>query len=127
MSNSSDAPSLRESPAPQPVMSHVLRYLCPFCRRGRSTAQAARAHIARCWKNPAAQSCKTCAAYQPAELGHYATGYPGCPEGCDGGHSLADGLLVGCSDWEPRSTGNRKDGSSPKNTESAQPQGDGDV
>lgn len=111
----SDAPSLRESEGPRPIQVPVWRYLCPFCRRGRSTAKAASAHIARCFKNPEARACKTCAAYQPPESGDYETNYPGCPEGCDGGRDISEGLLIGCPIWEPLPTGNRKDGSSPQN------------
>lgn len=88
--------------ATQPIQVPVWRYLCPFCRRGRSTAKAASAHIARCYKNPAARACKTCHAYQPEEQGDYATGYPGCAEGCHAGRDLRTGLLIGCSDWGPR-------------------------
>lgn len=75
------------------------RYQCPHCRATRAKSQAAERHIARCFKNPRAKSCKTCALFQPAENGDYDTGYPGCDESCDLGLSLASGLRVHCKEW----------------------------
>ena len=45
----------------------VRRYVCPHCNRGRSTRKSAVAHMARCWRNPANRSCKTCVWFAPAD------------------------------------------------------------
>lgn len=45
----------------EPVRVQVVRWRCPFCNRSHSGRVRAREHIARCWLNPAARSCKTCA------------------------------------------------------------------
>jgi hypothetical protein len=79
----------------------VTRYRCPHCGRTRSKPGAAAAHVARCFKNPAARSCKTCGAYQPPEPGDD-TGYPGCPEGCDAGEDISQGIKTACPSWEAR-------------------------
>lgn len=42
------------------------RYRCPHCARTWAGRRAAERHIARCWRNPAAQGCKTCARFIPA-------------------------------------------------------------
>lgn len=96
------ADELREAVArAKPIERRVVRYICPFCKRGRSDRSAAWAHVARCFRNPAARSCKTCAAYQPVERSDYNTGYPGCSEGCHAGNDISARLPVGCDDWEP--------------------------
>lgn len=87
-----------------PIERRVIRYVCPFCSRGHSARPSAFAHIARCYRNPAAKSCKTCAAYQPPERADCYTGYPGCNEGCGEGEDLTNGLPVGCASWGPPTT-----------------------
>lgn len=104
------APGLGERWGPGDVLEVrvVRRFICKFCRRGHSKEAAAYAHALRCFRNPAARSCKTCAAYQPVETGDYQTGYPGCPEGCDAGVTWEGGTMpVGCALWEPRMTPSR--------------------
>lgn len=77
---------------------HVIRYVCPFCHRGHSKVSAGERHLSRCWRNPAAHGCKTCASYQPAEKAEYHPyGYPGCAEGCDAGLTVP---RAGCELWE---------------------------
>ena len=86
----------------EPISRHVLRYFCPHCSTSRAHKPAMVAHIARCWRNPAARSCKTCRCYQPPEAPDYHDGYPGCPEGCDGGEDISGGLKTHCTTWEPQ-------------------------
>ena len=83
-----------------PITIQVTRYKCPHCRRTWAKRWAAGMHVLRCFKNPEARSCKTCAAHQLPEPPEFHTGYPGCNEGCDAGHSLKDGLRINCPDWE---------------------------
>lgn len=82
---------------PVPVVIRTTRYLCPSCRRGHSKQAAAVAHIARCWHNPEARACKTCAHYLPAES-EPEVGYSS-PEGCADGVDLAAGLVANCARW----------------------------
>ena len=87
----------------EPIARRVTRYLCPFCRRGRSSRSAAERHIARCYGNPAARSCKTCALWEPSEKSDPLFNYPGCPESCGAGVPLSIGTMpIGCEHWEPR-------------------------
>lgn len=91
-------------PTVEPERIKVTRYRCPFCTRSRSRKQATVEHIARCWHNPAARSCKTCANYRPA-YGPCA-GDPQCncgssDEECTAGVQLPErGLITGCEKWE---------------------------
>jgi predicted alpha/beta-hydrolase family hydrolase len=82
------------------VAIRVTRYACPYCHRSRSKRDAAEAHVARCFRNPAAQGCKTCASYQMAEGGSHLTGYPGCGESCEAALDISAGLRTGCELWE---------------------------
>jgi hypothetical protein len=68
--------------APEPVV--VTRWRCPFCHRSRAHKQATTEHIARCWLNPAARSCKTCANYDFAPGGDF------CPCGCGDGYAVCE-------------------------------------
>lgn len=52
--------------AAEPVALQVVRFLCPFCRRGHGKKSAAVDHIGRCWWNPGIRGCKTCRFYQAA-------------------------------------------------------------
>lgn len=83
-----------------PIQITVTRYVCPFCRRGRSTGKAAVAHIARCWRNPAARACKTCKHYDAGVLAGYED--PPMPEECEAGVDIDDGLIVACESWEAK-------------------------
>jgi len=94
--------------APEAVV--VTRWRCPFCRRSRSHKKAAAEHIARCWLNPAARSCKTCANLSP---GYDACGCePGCnwgspaggvPDSYHAGADISDGeIKTGCLLWQLR-------------------------
>jgi hypothetical protein len=87
---------------PVPVM--VRRFECPFCHRRRSSKAATAEHIARCWMNPAARSCKTCAHYEFYRGGAYCVGTPcNCDpseELCHAGVDLPDSMPVtGCPLW----------------------------
>lgn len=94
-------------PDPEAIM--VKRWLCPFCRRSRSSKSATAEHIARCWLNPAVRSCKTCANLEP---GYDACGCePGCnwgspsggiPDSCAAGVDVPEGPefpVTGCPLW----------------------------
>ncbi len=85
-----------------PIPVRVLRHKCPHCSRTASRPVRVREHMARCWYNPAARGCKTCAHFEQdagdAEIGLVGgescavgvslAGRPACP-GC-GGHGWAD-------------------------------------
>jgi hypothetical protein len=90
----------------EPIPRRVLRHYCPHCGKSRSARTAAVNHIARCFKNPAAKSCRTCACYQPVEQPEYSDygrpSYPGCPEGCDAGVNIEAGPVTNCALWEAR-------------------------
>lgn len=61
----------------------VIRYQCPYCNRSWSKRTPAETHIARCWRNPATRSCKTCVNFCPAEKPHrFDPGYQPEAEGC---------------------------------------------
>jgi hypothetical protein len=79
-----------------PVRVRAVRHQCPFCRRTWSKRPAAEAHIARCWCNPAARSCKTCVHYEPFEPGGCYG--PEVPERCGAGVDISDRLPTGCPD-----------------------------
>lgn len=75
------------------------RYRCPHCRRSYAHQATATKHIARCFRNPAVQSCKTCRFYGLTEDGFE------CDQGVDlsgafcticGADMLPDGS--GCTD-----------------------------
>ena len=79
-----------------PIAFKTIRYRCPHCIRTGSSKARITEHMGRCWQNPAARGCMTCANFQPAEE---ACGCePGCnwggpeggyPESCAAGVSLA--------------------------------------
>lgn len=85
----------------QPIAITVTRHQCPHCRRTRAKKTATEAHIARCWLNPDARGCKTCAHYGPPEEGPYPE-HPGWPEGCGAERDLTNGLHTGCPLWQQR-------------------------
>lgn len=74
----------------EPVKVQVTRWRCPFCGRSHSGRGRAREHMARCWFNPAARSCKTCVQFQPAI--DDCPGTPGC--GCGNDEFCRAGLSV---------------------------------
>ena len=76
-----------------PIAVKVTRYQCPHCRMTRANKNAAARHIARCFKNPAARGCKTCAAFSPAD------GID-CRELCDEGQDIKSGIKMHCPLWE---------------------------
>ena len=90
--------------APEPVT--VKRWACPFCHRSRSAKAATVAHIARCWRNPAVRSCKTCAHYEydpggdPCEPGRPCSCNAGSEE-CAAGVDLTSGPVprTDCPLW----------------------------
>lgn len=82
-----------------PIPVVVTRFQCPHCRITRAKKSAMAAHIARCWRNPAAKSCKTCALFQPFEEGPY-DGHPGFAAGCGVGWPIDHRLKADCRDWQ---------------------------
>jgi hypothetical protein len=84
-----------------PIPVVVTRHQCPYCRRTWSKSAAATAHIARCWHNPAARSCKTCQHFTPADSDGPYPEHPGWPEDCEDGRDITAGLPVGCPQWTP--------------------------
>ena len=104
----------RRIPDSDPLAVTVIRHQCPHCRRTWAKREAATAHIARCWKNPAVRACKTCVHY---DLGGDACGCePGCNWGASGPQapSCDLGLPLGpnyqpatdCPLWSPPSDHN---------------------
>ena len=88
----------------KPIERKVTRFICPFCRRGRSKRSYAQEHIDQCWKNPAQRSCGSCANFRSGSQGGYDE--PGCDPYCAVGAEIhsADGdkqLVRLCPSWEP--------------------------
>lgn len=82
----------------------VTRHQCPHCRRTWAKQNAAAAHVARCWLNPAVRTCKTCRHFQPYEPGG-CWGDPQCncpdtPESCAAGIWLENGIAIDCPLWQ---------------------------
>lgn len=100
---------MAEAVPPVPVPVTVQRYGCPFCRYRRSARKAVREHISRCWLNPAARACKTCAHFTdvpgdgpcfPGQPCHCGDGYQQCEAGVA---DVAGGRIVsGCPLWKLR-------------------------
>lgn len=76
----------------EPIPVRVTRYRCPHCVRSHSSRSGAVRHIARCWFNPDARGCKTCAHFEPADDACGCT--PGCNWG-NSGQSIPEGCAVG--------------------------------
>jgi hypothetical protein len=97
-------------PDPTLVPVMVQRFECPFCKRRRSAKKAVREHIARCWHNPAARSCKTCANFtdEPGSGEYCEAGRPcPCNQGyreCRAGVQGVDAgeIKTGCPLWRPK-------------------------
>lgn len=84
-----------------PIPVVVTRHQCPFCRITRAKRTAMVEHIARCWQNPAAHACKTCAHFEPADPDGPYPEHPGWPEGCAQERDLTAGLQADCPSWQP--------------------------
>lgn len=100
---------MAETLLPVPVPVTVQRFQCPFCRRRRSSRKAVSEHIARCWLNPAARACKTCASFTNEPGGDPC--FPGKPCDCSSGYQecevgvrdVADGrIMSACPLWQAR-------------------------
>ncbi|MFF8422976.1 hypothetical protein [Streptomyces sp. NPDC015680] len=89
-----DTPATATVSLPIPVV--VTRHQCPHCRTTRAKKAAAAAHIARCWQNPDARACKTCAHFTPADPDGPYPEHPGWPEQCEAGRSITSGLVTAC-------------------------------
>jgi hypothetical protein len=87
-----------------PIAFTATRYRCPFCSRSRSARKATAAHIERCWHNPEARGCKTCANYYPGDSGcgiHNPVCNCASPEMCMANVAAFNGPLIHCDQWEP--------------------------
>lgn len=89
----------------------VTRYVCPHCSRGHSKKPAAKAHIARCQKNPGNRGCRSCYFHIPPG-GSRGGCVPGqdCDcnvvyEDCAAEIDLSGGLATGCPKWKSRHQG----------------------
>jgi hypothetical protein len=71
-----------------PIKVRVTRYQDPHCGRTHSSRRRAEEHMARCWRNPDARGCLTCAHFQPFQPSELDTGWPGEPEHCTAGVDL---------------------------------------
>lgn len=84
-----------------PIPVQTTRYLCPYCRRGRSTRRATVLHMPKCWLNPDRRGCKTCALFQPGRWPDKPEGVPVSAQGrCAVGFNLRPGLVTNCSKWK---------------------------
>lgn len=86
----------------EPIPVRVTRYRCPHCARSHSSRAGAVRHIARCWHNPDARGCKTCANFCPGSddvcaAGVDLTGRPACA-GCKGVGATVDAGTLGVSE-----------------------------
>lgn len=93
----------------EPVPFITTRWRCPHCPATRSSKTGARRHMARCWYNPAARSCKTCAHYNP-DRSDPDVGWEE-PESCEAGIDLRavavdnqghPTLPTNCQRWGPQ-------------------------
>lgn len=73
-----------------PERIQAIRWRCPHCGRSRSSRSATVEHMARCWYNPAARSCKTCVHFEEGSDGCFDD--PSC--NCASGESCRKGLEV---------------------------------
>lgn len=84
----------------------VVRHQCPHCRRTWAKQAAATAHTERCWLNPAARGCKTCAYFEPPGDGAQCVPGRNCncnryPESCLVEAASAENIpLTGCPAWQ---------------------------
>lgn len=87
-----------------PVPFTVTRYRCPACSRTGSSRKQIANHMVRCWLNPDAKACKTCALYRP-DTSEGDVGYLS-PEYCAVGLEFPEDqlgrptLAVGCPKWQ---------------------------
>lgn len=84
---------------PNPVK--VTRYRCPHCGRSHSGKSRCVKHMERCWFNPDARGCKTCAhfqAYLPADCDGLIVYSSDIAERCLAGNDLTANLnCAGCA------------------------------
>lgn len=71
---------MTDTGTPAPIAVKVTRWRCPHCARSHSTRARCTDHIGRCWQNPGARGCKTCAHYNPERPAD--VDYPGAFEYC---------------------------------------------
>lgn len=94
--------------ATEPEQFVATRFRCPHCRRSWSSKKLAADHMGRCWRNPAARACKTCAHYflHAAEPDVGYVGEEGCDLGVQWPESLrgVETLAVHCEQWEADSS-----------------------
>jgi len=102
-----------ETLLPVPVPVTVQRFQCPFCSRRRAAKKTTAAHIERCWLNPAARACKTCANFTDEPDGEPC--FAGQPCDCNQGYQqceagiadVAGGTIVsGCPLWKLKEASN---------------------
>ncbi len=92
-------------PALEPERIQVTRWRCPHCGRSRSSRSATVAHMARCWHNPGARSCKTCEFFE-FDYDEPHVGYVGKGDVCGKNVELPvdvrgrTTLAVGCPQWK---------------------------
>jgi hypothetical protein len=90
----------------EPERVEVVRWRCPFCRKSHSGKSRSREHIARCWFNPGARSCKTCAFYE-FDDSEPEVGYVGAGDVCRKNLEFPvtergqQTLAVHCPEWQP--------------------------
>lgn len=94
---------------PAPIL--VTRHQCPHCRRyTRARRDRVEEHMGRCWQNPAAHGCKTCAHFQEARYSSHQC-HPGYDCGCDSwpeacchpdGPDQLDQPIINCPHWETK-------------------------
>jgi hypothetical protein len=71
-----------------PIPVRVTRYRDPHCGRTHASRRRAEEHMARCWRNPDAHGCFTCAHFEQHVPGDIDTGSPGHDEHCTAGVDL---------------------------------------
>jgi hypothetical protein len=91
----------------EPIPITVKRYICPHCRRGRSSRKAAVVHIGQCWRNPANRSCNSCHWYMPVD----ALGDERCAKGLTIGKARETAIEAA---WLEYSAGWHESGGAPR-------------
>lgn len=95
-------------PNPEPIAVQVTRYRCPSCGRTEGNRSRARAHMSRCWLDPANRGCKTCAHFErwadeygdACDKGVDLSGHPACSNCAGIGYvsDFAEGRCPACND-----------------------------
>jgi len=89
----------------EPIPRVVTRWQCPCCSKSFSAKNRAKGHMARCWYNPDARSCKTCTHYD-FDDSEPEVGYVGQGDVCDLGLPWPldskewPTLAVNCPRWQ---------------------------